>query len=92
MHASLKEELQQMEEVGIIQKSSSPYSSPVVVVEKKDEGNRICVDIRCLNKVTSGLSGSLFGTGYCGIGLQDINVQKMKDAPRHTTKKEIRSF
>ena len=26
------------------------------------------------------------------IGLQDVNVQKMRDAPRPTTKKEIRSF
>ena len=26
------------------------------------------------------------------IGLQDVNVQKMKDAPKPTTKREIRSF
>ena len=52
MQVSLKEELQQMEEMGIIRKSSSPYSSPVVVVKKKDRGNRICVDFRRLNKIT----------------------------------------
>ena len=52
MQASLKEELQQMEEMGIIRKSSSPYSSPVVVVKKKDGSNPICVDFRRLNKVT----------------------------------------
>ena len=51
MQASLKEELQKMEEMGIIQKSSSPYSSPVVVVKKKNGDNRICVDFRSLNKV-----------------------------------------
>ena len=52
MRASLKEELQQMEDMGIIRKSHSPYSSPVVVVKKKDWGNRICVDFRRLNKFT----------------------------------------
>ena len=26
------------------------------------------------------------------VGLQDCNVEKVKDAPRPTTKKEIRSF
>ena len=31
-----------------------------------------------------------FGQGV--IRLQDVNVQKMRDAPRPTTKKEIRSF
>ena len=50
--ASLKEELQQIEEMGNIRKSSSPDSSPVVVMKKKDGGNRICVDCRRLNKVT----------------------------------------
>ena len=49
---SLKKELQQMEDLGIIRKSDSPYASPVVVVKKKDEGNRICIDFRRLNKIT----------------------------------------
>ena len=34
--------------------------------------------------------GHCLGQGM--IGLQDVNVQKMRDAPRPTTKKEIRSF
>ena len=42
-----------MEEMGIMQKKSSPHSSPVVVVKKKkDEGNGIYVGFRRLNKVT----------------------------------------
>ena len=52
MQLSLKDELQRMEEMGIIQKSSSSYSSPVVVVKKKDGGNRICIDFRRLNRIT----------------------------------------
>jgi len=37
---------------GTIQKSSSPYASPVVLVKKKDDSWRLCVDCRGLNGVT----------------------------------------
>ena len=53
LEARMKEELQQMEEMGIIRKSSSRYLSPVVVVKKKDAGNRICDDFRHLKKLPS---------------------------------------
>ena len=41
-----------MEEKGIIQKSTSEYASPLVMVWKKDGNLRICIDFRWLNART----------------------------------------
>ena len=41
-----------MMKIGVVKESSLPYASPVVVVKKKDNTNRVRVDYRRLNKLT----------------------------------------
>ena len=44
--------LQKMEKAGVIRSSNSPWSSPIVLVHKKDGTHRFCVDYRGLYEVT----------------------------------------
>ena len=49
---AVRRHLQELSEAGIIQESESPFSSPIVVVKKKNGDIRLCIDYRKLNLQT----------------------------------------
>ena len=47
-----RDEIDKLLRQGVIEESTSPWSSPIVLVRKKDGSVRFCVDFRKLNNVT----------------------------------------
>nr|XP_012234646.1 PREDICTED: uncharacterized protein K02A2.6-like [Linepithema humile] len=52
MQKIIDDEVQKMENEGVIEASTSAWSSPVVIVRKKDGTHRFCIDYRKLNDVS----------------------------------------
>ena len=52
MMEAAKDEIRDMIDLGIVEPSVSPYCSPVLIIKKKDNTNRFCIDFHTLNKVT----------------------------------------
>ena len=48
----VKSQIDQLLQLGFIRPSTSPWSSSVVTVRKKDGGIRICIDFRAVNAIT----------------------------------------
>ena len=49
MKAVISKKISDMLKLGVIERSSSGYASPVVLVKKKDESVRFCIDFRKVN-------------------------------------------
>ena len=52
LRAEVDKQIKDMEQRGIIEKSTSPYSSPILKVPKPDDSYRFCADFRDLNDAT----------------------------------------
>ena len=52
MRKELRNEEDSMLKMGVVRPSMSPYTSPFVIVKKKDGSNRVCIDLRKLSKIT----------------------------------------
>lgn len=52
VQGQINKELDEMLRLGIVEPSNSPWSSPILLVKKKDGSFRFCVDYRKLNSVT----------------------------------------
>lgn len=48
----IKEQTDQMLKMNVIRESTSPFASPIVLVKKKDNSTRFCIDFRRLNAQT----------------------------------------
>ena len=51
MLETVGDEVRSMIDLGIVERSDSPYCSPVAIVKKKDSSNSFCKDFRILNKI-----------------------------------------
>ena len=51
VHSEVQRQVSEMLDGGIIQYSTSPWSSPIVMVRKKDGSHWFCIDFRKLNNV-----------------------------------------
>jgi hypothetical protein len=52
LKSEIERQVAELLEFGVIQRSTSHFSSPAILVKKKDDTWRLCVDYRALNSMT----------------------------------------
>ena len=101
-----RKEIAGMLQRGIIEPSSSPWASPIVMVKKRDGSTRFCIDYRKLNEVTTkdsyplpriddsldALAGSQwFSTLDLSSGYWQVEVQE-EDRPKNSLQRRNRTL
>ena len=71
----LEKQVRQMEKDGLIQKSMSPYNSPVMLVKKHDGSKRVVVDMR---KINTALKDEVYNTPTLREMIERIGASKAK--------------
>ena len=101
--APVAEEIEQqcrgLHDLGIIEPSASPWSSPIVPIRKKDGSLRLCVDYRALNRVTRpdkfpmpNLTDSIFGLHGVRYFTKLDLLRGYYQIPLHKDSKECTAF
>ena len=73
----MHDELEKLREAGIVEKSRSPWNSPVVMIKKPNNSYRMCIDLKAVNAISE---KDAYPTPY-----MDVILNKLKRAKFITT-------
>ena len=86
----VKQEIAAMMAMGVTEPAQSAYSSPIVLVRKKDQTHRFCIDFRRLNKVTEFEVEPLPDSEYIYVKVAKAFFSLKLICPRDTGKYRLR--
>jgi hypothetical protein len=82
----IEKAIKEILDMGHIRPSSSPFASPVVLVKKKDEMMKMCIEFQDLNKKTIKNRYPIPGLMSCWISCMDLYISKKLIFSRATIK------